>query len=62
VLHDDLVAEVAGCPGTGVGDQRLGGVEFQPEFIAQEPCQLIFDSLGFGLGSDEPEEVVVGIA
>jgi hypothetical protein len=62
VLHDDLVSEVSGRPGAGVGDQRLGGVEFQPEFIVQELRQLIFDSLGFGLGSDEPEEVVVGIA
>ena len=62
VLDDDLVAEVAGRPGAGVGDQRLARVEFQREVVAQEPRQLIFDGLGFGLRSDEPQEVVIGVA
>ena len=28
----------------------------------QERCQALLDLLGFGLGSGEPEEVIVGIA
>jgi hypothetical protein len=44
-----------------VGDQRLVRVGFEREVVAQEPCQLIFDGLGFGLRSGEPQEVVVGL-
>jgi hypothetical protein len=44
-----------------VGDQRLAGAEFEREFVAQEPCELIFDVLGFGLRPGEPQEVVVGL-
>jgi hypothetical protein len=55
VLHDDLVAEVSRCPGTGVRDQCLLDVQFKREFIAQELRQLIFDGLGFGLRSGEPK-------
>jgi hypothetical protein len=62
VLDDDLVAEVSGRPGTGVCDQRLIGVQFQCEFAAQEPSQLIFDLLGFGLRSDEPQQMIVSVA
>jgi len=40
-------------------DQRLVGVQFQREVVAQEPCQLVFDGLGFGLRSDEPQEMIV---
>ena len=61
VLDDDLIAEVAGRPGAGVGDQGLIRVEFEREFIAQEPCQLILDLLGFGFRSDEPQEMIVGV-
>jgi hypothetical protein len=62
MLDDDLVAEVPGRPGAGVGDQRLVRAEFEREFAAQEPCQLIFDFLGFGFWSGEPQEMIVGIA
>jgi hypothetical protein len=61
VLDDDLVAEVAGRPGTGVRDQRLAGVEVKREFVAQEPRQPVFDLLGFGFGPGEPQEVIVGL-
>ncbi len=62
VLRGDLIAEVACRPGAGVGDQRLVGVEFQREFVAQERCQLILDGLGFGLWPDKAQEVIVGVA
>ena len=62
VLDDDLVAEVAGRPGAGVGDQRLARVEFQGEVVAQEPRELIFDGLGLGLRSDEAQEMIIGVA
>ena len=45
-----------------MGDQRLVRAEFEREFAAQEPCQLIFDFLGFGFWSGEPQEMIVGIA
>jgi hypothetical protein len=61
VLDDDLVAEISRGPGAGVGDQCLVRVEFECEFIAQEGRQLIFDGLGFGFRSDEPQDVVVGL-
>jgi hypothetical protein len=61
VLDDDLVAEVAGRPGPGMGDQCLIRVELEREFFAQEPCQLIFDLLGFGLRPGEPQEMIVGV-
>jgi len=61
VLDDDLVAEVAGRPGPGVGDQGFVLVEFEREFTAQVPCQLIFDSLGFGFRSDKPQKMIVGL-
>jgi hypothetical protein len=62
VLDGDLVAEVPCRPGAGVGDQRLLAAEFQLEFVAQEPGQLVLDVLGFGLRPGEPQEVVVGVA
>ena len=62
MLDDDLVAEVAGRPGTGMGDQRLSGVEFKRGgFAAQEPRQLVFDALGFGFRPGEPQENIVGV-
>jgi hypothetical protein len=46
VLDGDLVAEVPCRPGAGVGDQRLFMAEFQFEFVAQGPGQLILDVPG----------------
>jgi hypothetical protein len=62
VLDGDLIAEVTGRPGSGVGDQRLVRVEFKCEVVAQEARQLIFDGRGFGLRSDEPQEMIIGVA
>ena len=62
VLDGDFVAEESCRVGAGVGDERLVGVEVQREFVAQEPGQRILDGLGFGLRSDEPQDVVVGVA
>jgi hypothetical protein len=62
VLDGDLVAEEGRRLGAGVRDQCLVLVEFQLEVIMQELCQALLDLLGFGLGSGEPEEVIVGIA
>jgi hypothetical protein len=59
VLDGDLIAEETGRAGAGVGDQRLAGRQFQPEFITQELCQPLFDLLGFSLGSGEPEQMVI---
>jgi hypothetical protein len=61
VLDDDLVAEEGRRLGAGVRDQRLVLVEFQLEVIAQELCEALLDLLGFGLGSGEPEEVILGL-
>jgi hypothetical protein len=62
VLHGDLVAEVSSGLDAGVGDQRLAGVQFQREVLAQEPGQLVLDGLGFGLRSDEAQEMIIGVA
>ena len=59
VLDSDLIAEETGRACAGVGDQRLAGRQFQPEFITQELRQPLFDLLGFGLGSGEPEQMVI---
>jgi hypothetical protein len=61
VLDGDLVAEEGRRLGAGVRDQRLVLVEFQLEVIMQERCQALLDLLGFGSGSGEPEEVIVGV-
>jgi hypothetical protein len=61
VLDGDLVAEEGRRLGAGVRDQRLVLVEFQLEVIMQERCQALLDLLGFGPGSGEPEEVIVGL-
>ena len=37
----------------------LAGRQFQLEFLTQELCQPLFDLLGFGLGSGEPEQMVI---
>jgi AcrR family transcriptional regulator len=41
----------------GVGDQRLGGGQFQLEIVAKEFRQPPSDLLGFGLRSGEPEQM-----
>jgi hypothetical protein len=58
----DLVAEELrrACP--GVGDQGLVLGQFQLEFVTQEPREAGLDLLGFGFGSDEPEQVVIGVS
>ena len=61
VLHGDLVAEEFRRPGAGVRDQRLVLRQFQLEFVTQELRQALFDLLGFGLRSGEPEQGVVGV-
>jgi hypothetical protein len=61
VLDRDLVAEVSRRCGAGVRDQGFLRVELQGEFVAQEPRQLIFDGLGFGLRPDEPQNMIVGV-
>lgn len=61
MLHDDVVAEVARRARARVRDQGFVGVELEREFVAQEPRQLTLDLLGFGLGSDETQEVIVGV-
>jgi hypothetical protein len=62
VLDGDLVAEEPRRAGAGVGDQGLVRVELQGEGLSQEPRQLGLDLLGFGLGPDEPQQVIIGIA
>jgi hypothetical protein len=59
VLDGDVVAEEPRALGAGVGDQGLGGVQFQPEGLPEEPRQFRLDLLGLGLGPDEPQQVVV---
>jgi len=44
-----------------MGDQRLVRVQFQGEGLSQEPCQLPFDLLRFGLRADEPEQMIICI-
>jgi len=61
VLDGDVIAEEGRRLGAGVRDQGLVLVEFQLEVIAQERRQALLDLLGFGLGSGEPEEVIVGL-
>jgi hypothetical protein len=59
VLDGDLIAEEPGRARSGVGDQRLVLGQFQLEFLMQERRQSPFDLLGFGLGSGEPEQMVI---
>ena len=61
MLDGDLVAEEGRRLGAGVRDQRLVLVEFQLEVVTQERRQALLDLLGFGPGSGEPEEVIVGL-
>ena len=61
MLDGDFVAEKGRCLGAGVRDQCLVLVEFQLEVITQELCEALLDLLGFGLGSGESEEVIVGL-
>jgi hypothetical protein len=42
-------------------DQRLVLRQLQPEFVTQERRQALFDLLGLGPGSGEPEQGVVGL-
>jgi hypothetical protein len=62
VLDGDLIAEEPGRACAGVGDQRLAGRQFQPEFVTQESCQPLLDLLGLGLGSGEPEQMVICVS
>jgi hypothetical protein len=61
VLGDDVVTEEPRLLGTGVGDQRLVRRQFQLELVAQEPGETLLDFLGLGLGTGEPEEMVIGL-
>ena len=58
VLDGDLVAEELRRAGAGVGDQGFVLRQFQLEVITQERREAVFDLLGLGLGSSEPEQVV----
>jgi hypothetical protein len=60
-LDGDVVAEESRGAGAGVGDQRLVLVQLQLEVVAQELGEALLDLFGFGLGSGEPEQVVVGL-
>jgi hypothetical protein len=61
VSGGDLVAEELRRACSGVGDQGLLLRQLQLEVVTQEPREALFDLLGFGLGSDEPEQVIVGL-
>jgi hypothetical protein len=61
VVDGDLVAEESRRAGTRVGDERLVWRQVQLEVLTQELRQPGFDLFGFGLGSDEPEQVIVGL-
>jgi hypothetical protein len=61
VLDGDLVSEVFRRLGAGVRDQCLVRVQLQLEVLTQELGQALPDLLGFGSGSGEPEEGVVGL-
>jgi hypothetical protein len=61
VLNGDFVAEEPCRARSGVGDQRFLLGQFQVEFFTQERRQTDLDFLCFGLGSGEPEEVVIAL-
>jgi hypothetical protein len=61
VVDGDLVAEESRRTGTRVGDERLVRRQVQLEVLTQELRQPGFDLFGFGLGSDEPKQVIVGL-
>jgi hypothetical protein len=44
-----------------MGDQGFLPGQYQFEIITQKLFQALFDLLGFGFGSGEPEEMIVGI-
>ena len=62
VLDGDLVAEESGRACAGVGDQCLLLRQFQFEVVTQEFRKSDLDFLCFGLGSGEPEEVVIAVS
>jgi hypothetical protein len=62
VVDGDLVAEEPRCLGTPVSDERLVRRQVQLEIVTQELRQPGFDRLGFGLGSDESEQMIIGVA
>ena len=62
VLDGDLVAEERRCFCPAVSDHGLVLVQFQFEVVTQELDEAGFDLFGFGLGSGEPEEMVVGVS
>jgi len=44
-----------------VGDQRLVLRQLQFELVTKEHSQTLFDLLGFGFRSGEPQQGVVGV-
>jgi hypothetical protein len=61
VLNGDLVAEEPGRARSGMGNQGFLLRQFQLEFVTQELRKTGLDFLRFGLGSGEPEDVIVGL-
>ncbi len=61
MLNADLITEETRSVAAGMGDQRLVLGQFQLEVFAQELRQALFDLLGFGLRSGEPEQVVIAM-
>ncbi|MEV0570080.1 hypothetical protein [Dactylosporangium sp. NPDC050588] len=61
VVHGDLVAEELRRLSAGVRDQGFLLRQFQLEVVTQERREAALDLFGFGLGSGEPEEGVVGV-
>lgn len=59
MLDGDLIDQEAGRACAGEGDRRPTGRQFRLEFAMQELCQTLFDLLSFGIGSGEPEQVVI---
>jgi len=61
VLGLYFVAEEPRRLAGGVGDQRLGFRQLQPELLTQERLDLRLDLFGFVPGTGEPQQPVVGI-
>lgn len=58
----DVVAEEPRLVGAGMGDQGFLGGELEFQLLAQERGEPVLDLFGFGLGADEPQKVIVGVA
>ncbi len=61
VLDSDLMPEEPCRCGRGVDDQGLRLRQLQLQLVAQETGDLLFDLLSLGFGSDEPEQMIVGV-